>query len=223
MRLSTKNIRFQLLLVGLFLYMITSPFLKESMYTLTIVNVLLTYVLLSAVFTLQKNLLLKTISILLLIGCLIPVWLNTLGVISISLIFTYGLVSLYLGIIIASMLIRFFSAKKVSATILYAALCLYLLIGIFWGMIYALIEIAKPGSFQGALLDTLHTPELSLHGLIYFSFVTLTTLGYGDIAPQNLQAGVFCQTEAIIGQFFTSVLIAHLVGLHIAQRKKEAN
>ncbi|HFQ90519.1 MAG TPA: two pore domain potassium channel family protein, partial [Desulfobulbus sp.] len=60
-------------------------------------------------------------------------------------------------------------------------------------------------------------PAERLRHFQYFSFVTLTTLGYGDILPRTEGATALCQTEAIVGQFFMAVLVARLVGIRVAQ------
>jgi voltage-gated potassium channel Kch len=77
----------------------------------------------------------------------------------------------------------------------------------------------SPGSFAGVLLETPKDSVLTTFN--YFSIVTLTTLGYGDITPQSLAAGALCQIEAITGQFYIAVLVAWLVGNFIADRQQE--
>ena len=91
-------------------------------------------------------------------------------------------------------------------------MCLYLVIGLFWGTLYTWLEVLSPGAFSGALLENPGTSELHLFN--YFSLVTLTSLGYGDITPQIPGAASLCQMQAILGQFFTAVLVAWLVGMY---------
>jgi voltage-gated potassium channel len=101
-----------------------------------------------------------------------------------------------------------------------AALCVYLLIGIFWGCLFAVLESVAPGSFSGVLLeDPASVHETSRH-LEYFSFVMLSTVGYGDITLTSRAAAALCQAEAIFGQFFVLVLIARLLGLQVAQQSR---
>lgn len=76
----------------------------------------------------------------------------------------------------------------------------------------------SPGSYSGALLEK--EPDNLLHIYNYFSMVTLTTLGYGDITPQTPGAAALCQMEAIVGQFFTAVLVAWLVGNFISDKQE---
>ncbi len=93
-------------------------------------------------------------------------------------------------------------------------ICIYLLIGIIWSIAYSVVDIIDPGSFRGlnaTAIDEKHSE------LIYFSFVTLTTLGYGDIAPIKPIARTLAYFEAIAGQFYLAVMVAGLVGAHIAR------
>ena len=107
-----------------------------------------------------------------------------------------------------------FTAKKVDATILLLAVNCYLLIGILWVFFYLLVEHANPGSF--ALAGNLEMPVWK--HLYYFSFVTLTTLGYGDIQPISAIARSLAMVEAVSGVLFTGILVARLVGIYSAKQ-----
>ena len=88
-----------------------------------------------------------------------------------------------------------------------------------WTYGYSLLEHLLPGSFSYP--DTL--AELDTSTFNYFSFVTMTTLGYGDISPVSPPARAMAITQAVTGHFYLAVLVARLVGINIAQRieKKE--
>jgi formate hydrogenlyase subunit 3/multisubunit Na+/H+ antiporter MnhD subunit len=113
---------------------------------------------------------------------------------------------------------RVFSERRVTTNIILGAVCVYLLIGIVWGMGFTLLNTVMPDSFSmppgriASLLDGL------MRNFIYYSFATLTTLGYGDITPVSVPARYFSVLEAIAGQVYLSVLVARLVGMHISQR-----
>ena len=107
-----------------------------------------------------------------------------------------------------------FTAKKVDATILLLAVNCYLLIGILWVFFYLLVEHANPGSF--ALAGDLGMPVWK--HLYYFSFVTLTTLGYGDIQPVTAIARSLAMVEAVCGVLFTGILVARLIGIYSAKQ-----
>ena len=95
------------------------------------------------------------------------------------------------------------------------ALCGYLLIGVAFGHFYSLAELRIPGSFNG-VDPHLSKPQSHL-ALTYFSFATLTTVGYGDITPARPTVRSMAAAEAVIGQFYLAVLVADLVGKRIAQ------
>ena len=96
---------------------------------------------------------------------------------------------------------------------LVGAMCIYLMLGINWGLLYLFVDTVSPGSFAG--LSATNWDEELLE-FIYHSFVTLTTLGYGDLAPVSPLARVLSYLEAVFGQIYLTVLVAALVGIHIA-------
>ena len=95
------------------------------------------------------------------------------------------------------------------------AVCVYLLMGLLWANAYVLLALAVDGAFAGLEpggADALW-PRLT-----YFSFVTLTTLGYGDVTPRIPLAGSLAYLEAVIGQLYVAILIGGLVGAHLSSR-----
>jgi hypothetical protein len=78
------------------------------------------------------------------------------------------------------------------------AICIYLLLGVMWSITYAVVEFSQPGSFKG-MTETV-SPAWN-RDWVYFSFVTITTLGYGDITPLSQTARSLAFAEAIVGQF----------------------
>ena len=110
---------------------------------------------------------------------------------------------------VAVFILRFaLKTGRVDAAKVDAAICVYLLIGVVWQYFYIFVNSVIPGSFAN--------PRLAYSDFLYFSFVTLTTLGYGDITPLNGPAQALAYTEAILGQLYLTILVARLVGLHIA-------
>ena len=118
-----------------------------------------------------------------------------------------------MAFVVVSILSFIFKEREVNANIIYASIVAYLLLAIMWIFIFKVIETLQPGSF--------FMPEhiLDKEGNIftYYSFVTITTLGYGDITPVKDVARAFAALEAVIGQIYLVVLVARLVGLNIAQ------
>ncbi len=103
---------------------------------------------------------------------------------------------------------------RVTSERIFAALNVYLMGGIMCGLLFCIFEDFWPGSFsiQGAPHDG--TKEILMARLIYFSFVTLGTLGYGDIIPIGGPAQALAVTEAIVGQMYLVVVVARLVSLY---------
>ena len=96
------------------------------------------------------------------------------------------------------------------------AICIYMLLGLIWAMLYLFIAEAVPGAFNGLP----HAPWLdNFAAAIYFSFVTITTLGYGDISPVLPLARFLVLMEAIIGVFYMAILVASLIGVRMSDRE----
>jgi len=109
-----------------------------------------------------------------------------------------------------------FGGRTVDRNILFGAVCVYLLLGLIWAVFYALIIEFWPSSFNG--MEPLGE-TVPFDNLLYFSFVTLASLGYGDITPVAPLARTLAYLEVVIGQFYIAILVAGLVGLFMGQRK----
>jgi hypothetical protein len=105
---------------------------------------------------------------------------------------------------------------EISANRLFGAVCIYLMIGVLWALMYGVLQTLDGHAFAG-----------ELHGesgdwgptWIYYSFVTLTTLGYGDVLPISATARALAYTEAVVGVFYMAMLVAALVGSYAAANK----
>ncbi|MEA3488766.1 MAG: ion channel [Candidatus Omnitrophota bacterium] len=116
-------------------------------------------------------------------------------------------------------LLHLMKARKVTADILAGAACAYFLLGLSWTMLYLLLDLVQPGSFIFAE----HFAQISPNKwsvFNYYSFVTLTTLGYGEITPVTSRAQSFAILEAVTGVLFTALLISRLVGMYLYQLKE---
>jgi len=116
-----------------------------------------------------------------------------------------------------------FSARTLTFDSILGAVCGYLFLGLAWAVLYSLIEGSRPGSFEiGPKLVTGGEPARPLpHVLTYYSFVTLTTVGYGDISPVSPATRTLAWMEAITGQFYLGVIVAGLVSVLVAKGKRE--
>lgn len=103
--------------------------------------------------------------------------------------------------------------RRVVSGTLYGIVCVYLLLGITFGTLYDFVETISPGSFA----YTVEIPGEDAIGwrqLIYFSFMTLTTIGYGDIRPATSEAQSLAIVEGVVGVLYVAVLIARIVGIY---------
>jgi voltage-gated potassium channel len=170
------------------------------------------------VYTVQTQQNHQSFAIVLLLPLLILYWLGIYDIIAFSRLGSYVLFALFFGLLVYSFATQVIKSEGITKNVIVATLCLYLIIGLFWGTLYTLLFELSPGSYAGTLLE--NHPDNVLTVFNYFSMVTLTTLGYGDITPQTPGAAALCQLEAIVGQFYTAVVVAWLVGNFVSDRKR---
>jgi hypothetical protein len=114
---------------------------------------------------------------------------------------------------IIQILIFIYNQKEVTRDLIVGAAIVYLLMALAWSFIFGAVESLHPGSFSIPEIQDISTNR----SFLYYSFVTLTTLGYGDITPVTSLARSLCILEAVIGQLYLVVQVAWLVGVHVSQ------
>jgi len=114
---------------------------------------------------------------------------------------------------IIQILIFVYTQKEVTRDLIAGAAIVYLLMALAWSFIFGVVESLNPGSFSIPDIEGISTSR----SFLYFSFVTITTLGYGDITPVTSLARSLCILEAVIGQLYLVVQVAWLVGVHVSQ------
>ena len=124
---------------------------------------------------------------------------------------------LVLMICICIILSAVFRSRRITLDGIFAAVVAYLLLAFAFGLVYNFMIIRSPESFKGTL-----NPNNQFGDAVYFSLVTIATLGYGDIVPATNAARTVATIEAVIGQFYVAVIVAVLVGLFISQRMESA-
>lgn len=108
------------------------------------------------------------------------------------------------------MLRKIVTAKKVDFEVLCTSISVYLLVAIAWALSYDLINTLWPDSFSAGK----NGADLTLTHFMYFSLTTITTLGYGDITPASVPAGIWSTLEAATGLFYMAILVARLVSMY---------
>ena len=138
-----------------------------------------------------------------------------------TLIFVaYGLALFFLVLLTALVLGQTLREGPTTYHRITGAVAAYLLLGLIWSMAYYLIALWIPKAFsvQGSFTPGDGEPLQSQ--LFYFSFITLTTLGYGDIVAVHPMSRMLVILEAVTGQLFPAILIARLVSLHAQPKQK---
>jgi len=218
--------RFLVLLVSLLLLLVSSPFLKDLRWYGLIRSILMTWIFLEIFHTTTRGKKRLVFNSLLVGFAIAALWVdNFFGSVDnffgtsariIALANAIFVIYLFFSIIVLAKFIS--GAESVGREVIYAAIIIYLLISMVWGYFYMTLEFFVPGSF--ALPFDMDQSERFIW-LMYFSYVTITTLGYGDITPLNAKASALASTEALIGQIYLVVIVAWLVGMHVSQRSKK--
>jgi hypothetical protein len=208
--------RFLQLLVVLLLFLLIEPILEQVGVGRRLTNVFLSVILMSALFSVSENKTRLNKALLLGIPAFVGLWGGDLFrdrhvLADISPI----LVAVFLAYVTIRILSFIMKSKEVTADTVYAALCVYLLLGLLWAMLYMGMEQVTPGSIQ------VNPNEALASQCVYYSYVTLTTLGYGDVTPLSATARSFSFVEALMGQLYLAVLVARLVGLYIVHSRKD--
>ncbi|MBI5505821.1 MAG: two pore domain potassium channel family protein [Deltaproteobacteria bacterium] len=113
------------------------------------------------------------------------------------------------AVLAAVVTVRVFRAGPITSQRIQGAIAVYLLLGLIWAFAYDLVEFMRPGAFLPAPGAA---PERFCH-FVYFSFIALTTVGFGDITPADPVARSLASLEALVGQLFPAILLARLVSM----------
>ena len=125
---------------------------------------------------------------------------------------------LLLLILIFLVLVQVFREGPITGYRIQGAIVVYLLMGVTWAEAYQMVLRLVPGAF--AFAQNPATASLTEHALIYYSYITLTTIGYGDITPLHPFARSLAMAEGLAGQLYPAILIARLVSLRVETRKR---
>lgn len=206
----------RVLALSMMMLLLLFPFFTEGTPRRILVNVFMSSVFLSAISAVSENR--RQLLVALAIG--VP-WFVLTWVEIVTPVPSLGLVGAVsgLGIVFFSftlwvVLDFVLRASHVTQGVLFGSVAIYLLLGGLWFILYALLERVNPGSFTDIVAGG---QAVEWTELLYFSFVTLTTLGFGDIVPVTLMARHFAIAEAIAGVLYLPIVISRLVGVYIAQ------
>ena len=209
------------LLIALGLFFASAPFVEEINGGDLIVSFLLSLVLLSAILAVAGSRRTLIVALLLAVPTLAARWANHFRPdLAPAGVFLIG--GLLMFIFVVAHLLRFvLRAPSVTSEVLCASISAYLMLGLIWTLAYWLVDRLTPG---GAFSFNTNTGEHSINGFtgFYFSFVTLSTVGYGDITPVSRFARWLAAMEAMTGLLYVAVLIARLVSLYSSPKSDDS-
>jgi voltage-gated potassium channel len=207
------------LLIALALLFVSFPFVEEMKDGDLILSVLFSLVLLAAVLAVAGRKRVLVIALVLAIPAVAGRWLNHLrpDLVSAAVFLVAGL--LLVAFVVANLLRFVLRAPSVNVEVLCASISAYLMLGLMWTMAYWLVDQLTPG---GAFSFNTNAGARSINGFnaFYFSFITLSTVGYGDITPLSRIARWLAAMEAMTGMLYVAVLIARLVSLYSTPKSK---
>ena len=195
------------LLVSLLALILLLPLAGLGREGALVVSLLATFIFLSGIWAVSSSHRHVVVGIALLLPPIVIEWLNSSGVVGHGLFSSANLYSLPFFIFLGVLILKFvFQPGPVTGNRLIAALCFYLLMGLIWAHVYAIVLYMAPAAF-GDPVEAIPFSEI-----IYFSYVTLTTLGYGEITPVSMMARSLAILEAIAGVLYMGALVARLAG-----------
>src|SRR6476620_84067 len=209
------------LLVALALLFFFFPFVEEVKGGDVIVSILLSLVLLSAVLAVADRKAVFFIALLLAIPATAGRWISHFrpDLVPPPVFLVAGLA--LIAFVVFNLLGFVLRAPSVNTEVLCASISAYLMLGLIWTMAYWLVDQLTPG---GAFSFNTHAGKQSMNGFnaFYFSFITLSTVGYGDITPLSRIARWLAATEAMTGLLYVTVLIARLVSLYSIPKSNDS-
>lgn len=218
-----RKFRYLNLLVVIIAMMVVSPFTARSPVLRLANNIVLTLVLISVINTVKRQRATLLIGLILGIPWVLIAWLNLLESIPIPPSISSVTSMVFYGYIIFVLLRHIIRSKRITADILYGAVSVYILLGVFFAAFYFFLDAITPTELFIYAGDAATGSPLDGAGIFYFSFVTLTTLGYGDIQPVADVSRIFAVIEAMTGVLYSAALIGRLIGLYVAQSGRDAD
>ena len=218
---SDRSLSFLLFLL-LALIFVVYPYFAVTRPSRYVIDVFVSMVLISGTFAVQSRRW-RQIAFVLAALTLVARWASYAGATRELLIANSGLAVAFLSFATAGILLRVVSSGPVTRHRIEGAVAVYLLIGVIFASLYSLIALVQPEAFQLSAVTEGGTVRQQYDRLTsqltYYSFITLTTVGYGDVAPIDPLAKQFAVLEGLVGQLYPAILLARLVSLELADRK----
>jgi voltage-gated potassium channel len=210
--------RYTLLLFVVLLMIVGEPMFAGHRLAQGLATASMSLVLLTALYTLNLSAAYLTVGLVVMVPAIVTRW--TLHFYRTPELEVFAALSAsgFIFITVVGIVREIFTVKRVTLDTISAAICAYLLMGLAWAFLFAVVAMEHPGSFSRALLVHSGASQMFLsNNFFYYSFVCLTTTGFGDIAPTSDAARALSILESVTGQMYLAILIARLVSLEVAQ------
>jgi voltage-gated potassium channel len=210
--------RYTLLLFVVLLMIVGEPMFAGHRLAQGLATFSMSLVLLAALYTLNLSPAYLTVGLLVMVPAIVTRWALHFYRTPELEVFAALSASAFIFITVVGIVRELFTVKRVTLDTISAAICAYLLMGLAWAFLFAVVAMEHPGSFSRALLVHSDASQMFLsNNFFYYSFVCLTTTGFGDIAPTSDAARALSILESVTGQMYLAILIARLVSLEVAQ------
>lgn len=207
---------FFILLILILLRLLLPPYLDGWVSTRILLDAFLTAILFAIIYAIRSDRSHVIIGTILALPIIFTTWASYFIEIASFGLTTRIFGALFFGYMAVNILRMMTKKEEVTRETIFAAIVAYLLIALMWAFLYMVLEKLAPGSFvfpeKAVRSENLHFQ--------YFSFVTITTLGYGDVTPLTNKASVLAMLEALVGQIYLVVLVAWLVGMYVSRKAK---
>lgn len=222
--------RFAILFALLCAVILIPPYFQDTHWVGEVWRGLFTCVLFWALYTIAGTRHVLLLGVIMLLPTASSTWLATLNLNmtldlfdNLTTIVYFGLITFYMGRFILN-------CRTVTIEVIFAAMCLYIILAILWAAIFTNIHLyyGDAFTFYGVSAEAAGITKENLFAtMVYYSFITLSTLGYGDIIPVHRVAQNWAAMGAMMGQFFIAIVMARLVSLYTVvnsdQVEKEQN
>jgi hypothetical protein len=206
---------------ALVLMLFAAPFVDEIKYGPAIDTALLTLVLVAGVLAVGRSHRTLVLALVLVVPAVVTRWGHHFWPDLLPLPFQSVAALAFIGFVEFQLLHFIFRAPRVNSEVLCAGISGYLLLGIFWMSAYRLVSLLNPAAFSFNI-GTSSAHPLAQFEAYYFSFITLSTVGYGDITPLSNGARTLAMMEAMTGTLYMAVLISRLVALYSSQPPEDS-
>ena len=204
------------LIAAILLQIMVAPLLQPYIRLRILLDILSSITIIIAMFAASRKKHHIALAVILALPMLLSLWakyfLVSEGIVVLGKFFGIA----FLGFVIVQVSKFIYRSEAVTKDVIFAAIVVYLLMAVMWELIYLLLELLQPGAFN--------IPDRLVEGhtqvFLYFSLVTITTLGYGDITPITEMATALSTLESLVGQIYLVVVVAWLVGMHVSQKSK---